>query len=50
MMAFAWLGWIALVGLIIVAILNAVSKVRPMRAPMMVEWASTPSFAQPVAA
>ncbi|TBU25888.1 hypothetical protein BD311DRAFT_668722 [Dichomitus squalens] len=49
MMAFAWLGWIVLVGLIVIAILNAVSKVRPTRAPMMVEWASTPSFGEPSA-
>ncbi|RPD54120.1 hypothetical protein L226DRAFT_540300 [Lentinus tigrinus ALCF2SS1-7] len=39
MMAFAWLGWTALVGLLIVAILNVVHKARPPRSPMMVEWA-----------
>ncbi|KAI0701528.1 hypothetical protein C8T65DRAFT_656185 [Cerioporus squamosus] len=46
MMAFAWLGWTALVGLIVVAILNVVHKARPSRAPMMVEWAGDSSFAR----
>ena len=48
MMAFAWLGWIVLVGLIVVAILSAVSKVRPTRSPMMVEWASPAQMARSV--
>lgn len=44
MMAFAWLGWTTLVGLIAVAILNVVHKARPARAPIMVEWAAGSSF------
>ena len=48
MMAFAWLGWVVLVGLIVVAILSAVSKVRPTRSPMMVEWASPSQMARSV--
>ncbi|KAI0766199.1 hypothetical protein BD413DRAFT_572214 [Trametes elegans] len=46
MMAFAWLGWIALVGLIVLAILNAVHKARPASSPMMVEWAAQSTFAR----
>ncbi|KAI8984811.1 hypothetical protein BD414DRAFT_489299 [Trametes punicea] len=46
MMAFAWLGWIVLVGLIVLAVLNAVAKARPARAPIMVEWASQPGSAR----
>ncbi|KAI0751917.1 hypothetical protein C8Q80DRAFT_1098279 [Daedaleopsis nitida] len=42
MMAFAWLGWTALVGLIIVAILNSVQKTRSASSrPLVVEWATT---------
>ncbi|RDX48450.1 hypothetical protein OH76DRAFT_1404711 [Lentinus brumalis] len=47
MMAFAWLGWTTLVGLIVIAILNVVHKARPSRAPIMVEWAAGSSFARP---
>ncbi|KAI0686230.1 hypothetical protein C8Q76DRAFT_762105 [Earliella scabrosa] len=46
MMAFAWLGWTALVGLNIVAILNVVQKARPSRSPMMVEWAADSNFSR----
>nr|VWP01510.1 Calcium dependent mitochondrial carrier protein [Ganoderma boninense] len=48
MMAFAWLGWIVVVGLIVVAILSTVAKVRPTRAPMTVEWASPSNMARSV--
>ena len=44
MMAFAWLGWVALVGLIVIAVLTAVKKARPSRAPLMVEWAARPGY------
>ena len=46
MMAFAWLGWTALVGLNIVAILNVVQKARPSRSPMMVEWAADSTYSR----
>ncbi|KAI0365470.1 hypothetical protein BV20DRAFT_1028060 [Pilatotrama ljubarskyi] len=47
MMAFAWLGWIVLVGLIVLAVVNAVQKARPARSPLMVEWAAQSTFARP---
>lgn len=40
MMAFAWLGWISLTILAVLAILTATKKVRPDPRPMMVEWAA----------
>lgn len=48
MMAFAWLGWTVLVGLIIIAILNVVQKARTPPPSMMVEWAagSTTGFSR----
>ncbi|KAI0333366.1 hypothetical protein GY45DRAFT_1244881 [Cubamyces sp. BRFM 1775] len=44
MMAFAWLGWVTLVGLIVIAVLTAVKKARPSRSPLMVEWAARPGY------
>ncbi|KAH9918565.1 uncharacterized protein BXZ73DRAFT_105201 [Epithele typhae] len=42
MMAFAWLGWVALTGLGVIAILAVAHKARAPSSPMMVEWAGPP--------